>query len=364
MSTLFIAPFVLAALISGGLTYYVKNLAIKHKLTDMPSPRKVHTKPVPRLGGVAIVVTFLIVTLGYALITHRLEFSPFKIWFIDKRLYGVILGILVLLSIGIIDDIKGLAPWKKLIGHFIAAIIVVAYGISINYIRLPGNHILTLDTINIPLNLLNLHFNITLWGDIVTILWIVILINTINFLDGLDGLAAGISTIAAISIYFLSISLVQPAVALLAMIFAGSVFGFLPWNFNPAKIFMGDSGSMFLGFMLAILSVISGGKLATAFLILGLPVLDVIWVVIRRIMNHKSPFVADKLHLHHRLLGLGLTQRQVVIALYLISATFGIIAVTTGTEGKIDAVYWLLGLMSTLVIVLIILEYRKRKREV
>jgi len=338
MSTLFIAPFVLAALISGGLTYYVKNLAIKHKLTDMPSPRKVHTKPVPRLGGVAIVVTFLIVTLGYALITHRLEFSPFKIWFIDKRLYGVILGILVLLSIGIIDDIKGLAPWKKLIGHFIAAIIVVAYGISINYIRLPGNHILTLDTINIPLNLLNLHFNITLWGDIVTILWIVILINTINFLDGLDGLAAGISTIAAISIYFLSISLVQPAVALLAMIFAGSVFGFLPWNFNPAKIFMGDSGSMFLGFILATLAIYSGGKVATAFLVLGFPILDAVWAIFRRLISGKSPFKGDLGHFHHRLIEIGLSERKAMLVIYFVSLVFGGIAVFIGSGQKLVAI--------------------------
>lgn len=363
MTSLYIAPFVVAALICGGLTYYVKNLAQKFNLADFPSPRKIHLKPIPRLGGIAIVITFLFLTIGYSLITSHLKFSPYHVWFFDKRLLGALFGALVLFIIGILDDIKGLSPWQKLLAHFFAAMIVVSYGLSISYIRLPGNHVLQLDSVIKYFSIFGHGFKIIVWGDMVTVFWIVLLINTLNFLDGLDGLAGGISVIAGISIFFLSFNLGQSAAALLSLIFAGSVFGFLPWNFNPAKIFMGDVGSMFLGYMLAILSIISGGKLATAFLILGLPVLDVIWVILRRIFSHKSPFAADKLHLHHRLLALGLSQRQTVIVLYLVAAAFGIIAVEAGTQEKIQAFYWLLALMSALVLGLIVLEYKRRKKK-
>ena len=358
----YLAPLLISAIICGGLTFCIKSLALKFNFSDFPSPRKVHTIPTPRLGGVAIILTFLFLLIGYSIITSRLEFSPYRIWLFDKRLFGVILGALVLFIVGIIDDIKGLSPNKKLITHFLAAIIVVSFGISISFIRIPGGHVLDLSGQIIPFSIFNHPFDIILWGDLLTILWIVLLINTMNFLDGIDGLASGVGFIAGISIFFLSYFLGQGAIALLALIFAGSVLGFLPWNFNPAKIFMGDTGSMFLGYILAILSVISGGKLATAFLILGLPVLDVVWVVLRRIAHHKSPFVADKLHLHHRLLALGLTQRQTVIVLYLITAAFGVVAVLSNTQAKIQAIYWLLGLMTALVIALIALEYRKRIR--
>lgn len=362
-TNLYLAPFVIAALISGGLTYYVKVIAQKLKLADFPSPRKIHTQPTPRLGGVAIVLTFIILVIGYNLISHRLDFTPFKIWLFDKRLFGALLGALILLITGIIDDIRGLKPWQKLIAHILAAGMVVLGGVSINFIRLPGGEHLELGNLVIPLQLFGQTYNFVVWGDLLTMFWIVLLINTMNFLDGLDGLAAGVSIIAGIAIFLLSLSLGQNAAALLSLIFAGSVFGFLPWNFNPAKIFMGDSGSMFLGYMLAVLSVISGGKLATAFLILGLPVLDVAWVVVRRIFHGASPFKADRLHLHHRLLLLGLTQRQTVIILYFVAAAFGTTAVISGTNEKIQALYFLLGLMATLVILIIILEWRKRVRQ-
>ena len=358
---LFLPPFVIAAIISGGLTYSVKLLAEKFGWLDRLSPRKIHPKPIPRLGGVAFVITFIFLCLGYNLITHRLDFTPFKVWLFDKHLLGVILGAAVLLIVGIIDDIKSIKPWKKLIWHFIAAFMVVAFGMSISYVRIPGGEHLNLDQLVVPISILGkFNFHFVVWGDLLTILWIVLLINTLNFLDGLDGLAGGISIIAGISIFLLSLSLGQNSAALLAIIFAGSVFGFLPWNFYPAKLFMGDSGSMFLGYMLAVLSVISGGKMATAFLILGVPVLDVGWVILRRLFSGKSPFEADKLHLHHRFLTAGLTQRQAVIILYLISTIFGIIAVSAGTQEKIQAVWWLLGLMAALVIILVILEWRKR----
>ena len=363
MIKFYLPPLIIAALVSGGLTYSVKKIAEKFKILDYPSKRKIHARATPRLGGVAIVLAFFIMAVGYSLASNRLEFSPFQIMFFDKRLIGVLLGALVLMGAGIYDDVKDLRPWQKLIFQVLAAGLVVAFGLSIDYIRLPAGYHLQLDTWIVPISLFGHGYSFVVWGDLLTMFWIVLLVNTINFLDGLDGLAAGIAFIAAIAIFFLSFSLGQFAGALLAVILAGSILGFLPWNFNPARIFMGDAGSQFLGYMLAILSIISGWKLATAFLILGLPLMDVIWVVVRRISSGKSPFRADKLHLHHRLLDAGLTQRQTALMLYLVAAFFGAVSVLTGTAEKIQALYWLLILMGTLAIVLIVLEWKKRRDE-
>lgn len=359
----YLPPLIIAAIIAGGLTYYVKILAERFKWFDFPSPRKVHPKPIPRLGGVAIVIAFLIVLIGYTLASERLNFSGFEIIFMDKRLVGVILGLLILLIVGIFDDIRGVKPWKKLFWHFVAAGMVVLFGLSIQYLRLPFGEHLDLTTWQIPISIFDFHYTFVVWGDLLTIFWIVLLINTFNFLDGLDGLASGISFITAMVIFFLSVLLGQDANALLAVLIAGVTLGFLGWNFYPARIFLGDSGSMSLGFLIGVLSIISGGKLATAFLVLGIPVLDVGWVVMRRLFSGQSPFVADKRHLHHRLLTAGLTQRQAVVALYLVAIIFGTVAVVASTQAKITATAILLGLMVTLAIVLIVLEWKK-KREI
>lgn len=362
--SLYVAPFVIAALISGGLTYSVIKVARKFGWADFPSPRKVHTLPTPRLGGVAIVLSFLLLAVGYNLISTRLDFGVNHIFIFDKRLFGTLLGVLILLVIGIIDDIRGMRPWQKLIGHFLAAFMVVLFGVGISYLRLPGGLHVELSNLVYPIYLFDHVYHFVVWSDLLTIFWIVLMINTMNFLDGLDGLASGVSVIASVAIFFLSLSLGQPAVALLAIIFSGSVFGFLPWNFNQAKIFMGDSGSMFLGFMLGVLAVISGGKLATAFLVLGIPLLDVIWVVLRRIFHGKSPFQADKMHLHHRLLAIGFSQRQAVIVLYFVAAAFGVVAVLSGTEAKIQALFWLLGVMVFFIMMLLFLTWRKGRLNV
>ena len=360
----YLPPLIIAAIISGGLTYYVKALAEHFKLFDQPAPRKIHPKPTPRLGGAAIVIAFLILLIGYTLASHRLNFSGFKIFFLDKRLVGVILGLIILLVVGIFDDIRGVKPWKKIFWHIVAAGMVVLFGLSISYLRLPFGEHLDLTTLKIPISLFGHGFTFVVWGDLLTMFWIVLLINTMNFLDGLDGLAAGISFVTAMVIFFLSVLLVQDATALLAILIAGVTLGFLPWNFYPAKIFLGDSGSMSLGFLLAVLAIISGGKLATAFLVLGLPVLDVGWVALRRIFEGRSPFLADKKHFHHRLLTAGMSQRQAVIFLYCISVVFGAIAVLARTKEKITAVLVLLALAGALALVLIVLEWRKDHQKV
>ncbi len=359
----YLPPLIISALIVFGLTYYVKLLAVRFKLFDWPSPRKVHARPTPRLGGVAIIIAFLILVVGYSLASHRLNFSGFKIFVFDKRLVGLILGLLVLGVSGVIDDIRGMKPLGKLFWQILAASLTVAFGLSISYLRLPFGEHLNLNTIQIPISIFSYHFNFIVWGDLLTIFWIVLLINTFNFLDGLDGLSSGIAVITSGVIFFLSLALFQDANALLAVLVAGVTLGFLPWNFNPARIFLGDSGSQSIGFLIGVLSIISGGKLATAFLVLGLPVLDVGWVVLRRVFTGASPFSADKKHLHHRLLTAGLSQRQAVIALYLIAIVFGLVAVVAQTQAKINAILILSGLAAALAFVLVGLEWRKRTRK-
>lgn len=359
----YLPPFVVAALIAGGLTYYVKIFAQKWGLFDWPAPRKVHRQPTPRLGGLALVISFLIVTVGYLLASKRLTFGGAKFWFFDERLTGVFIGLAILTIVGIIDDVRGMAAWKKLIWQIMAAWAVVAFGITITYLRLPGGWHWELAHWVVPFSLAGWQFNFIVWGDLLTIFWIVLMINTLNFLDGLDGLAGGVALISALVISALSFFLGQYAGALLSLIFAGAVFGFLPWNFQPAKIFMGDSGSMFLGYMLGVLSVISGGKLATAFLVLGIPVLDVGWVALRRIFAGQSPFLSDKLHLHHRLLTFGLSQRQAVIFLYLVSAIFGILAVFAATtDKKFQLISYLIVFMIMLAAALIFWQWRRQRR--
>lgn len=359
----YIQPLAVAAIITFGLTFSVKTIAERLRVLDIPAPRKIHTKPIPRLGGVAIVLAFLLVTIAYSFASPRFHFGLEKLLIFDQKMVGVWAGALILLIVGIIDDIRGVKPLSKLFWHIVAASLVVCFGLNISYIRLPfGEHLELTGTI-LTYSLWGLKIQFVLWANLVTIFWIVLLINTMNFLDGLDGLAGGVSAIAGLVIFFLSLSLGQTASALLAIIFSGCVLGFIPWNFNPAKIFMGDSGSMFLGFMLGVLSVISGGKVATAFLVLGIPVLDVGWVAFRRLMSGQSPFQADKYHLHHRLITAGLTQRQAVIMLYLVSAIFGVVAIFSQTEGKVYAFMWLLLVMGALAITLIVLEYIKKAKK-
>lgn len=358
----YLPPLIISALIVFGLTYYIKLLAVHFKIFDWPAPRKIHSKPIPRLGGVAIIIAFLILIVGYSFASHRLNFSGFQILVFDKRLVGLIIGLLVLGISGIIDDVRGMRPLSKLFWQIVAAVVMIAFGLSISYLRLPFGEHLNLNTIQIPISVFGHGFNIFLWGDLLTIFWIVLLINTFNFLDGLDGLCSGIATITCGVIFFLSIALGQDANALLAVLIAGVALGFLPWNFNPARIFLGDAGSQSIGFLIAVLSIISGGKLATAFLVLGIPVLDVGWVVLRRLSSGVSPFSADKKHLHHRLLTAGLSQKQAVIALYLIAIVFGSVAVVAQTQAKINAILVLSGLMAALAFVLVGLEWRKRTR--
>lgn len=361
----FILIFIIAAVISYILTLAVKHYAIKWGFFDQPGPRKIHPKPVPRLGGLAFFVTFLMMVLVIiAVKPDWLQFSA-STWFghLDKRLFGVLLGAIILVIVGIIDDKKGLKPATKLFWQIVAAGVVVAFGVEVGIIRNPfGGPLIHLDIWQIPFQVFGHTYNFVVIADLLAMVWIVAMINILNFLDGLDGLAGGVSFIG-FGILFLVCLLPevnQISTAVLCLILAGAVFGFLPHNFHPAKIFMGDSGSMFLGFMLAVISMISGGKVAALVLVLGFPILDALWVVFRRLFYRKSPFTADKKHLHHRFLAVGLTQRQTVLVIYFLTAAFGVIALFIKTYGKFWALVWLLGIMIVLAVGLVIMEKRKK----
>ena len=360
----FLWLFLAAAVISAIFTLIVIRFATKWRLYDLPAPRKIHQKPIPRLGGLAFAASFVIIVLAFLIFKPDLvRFSPW-IWasFIDKRLFGVLLGATILVIVGMIDDIKTLPPITKLAWQIIAAVVVIISGIGIDYIRNPfGGPIIYLNHWQIPIHFYGQIYHLVVWGDLFVAVWIVLMINVLNFLDGLDGLAAGVSAIAFLTLFFLSLSsdVNQMATAILCLILAGATAGFLTQNFYPAKIFMGDSGSMFLGYMIAVLAVISGGKVTTSFLVLGFPILDGLWVVGRRLLTKRSPFMADKKHLHHRLLTVGLNQKQAVLGIYLLSAAFGVVALVSQTREKFIALICLLGLMILLAIILVMVEWKK-----
>jgi UDP-GlcNAc:undecaprenyl-phosphate GlcNAc-1-phosphate transferase len=330
-------------------TPLIRKVSLANNIVDQPGGRRVNKQPIPRMGGVAIVLAFWLTILGIVIIApEKLQFTNSTILGIDRNLFGVFLGSLILVTTGIIDDIRGLSPATKLVAQILAAVCIPLFGIHIQWLANP---------------LGGADLQLPFWLDTALIVgWIVGMINVVNWLDGLDGLAAGVSSIASLIIFSLSLAVFvnQPATALLAIILFGATLGFLPYNLNPAKIFMGDSGSMFLGYMLAILAVISGGKLATAGLVLGIPILDAAWVIVSRLLSGQSPWKADRRHLHHRLLDAGLSQRQSVFLYWIFSATFGAIALASRTYGKVNAAIAMIGLMAVIGLILYVTGRRKR----
>ncbi|QJE31420.1 glycosyltransferase family 4 protein [Heyndrickxia coagulans] len=283
------------------LTPLIKKLAIRIGAVDKPNQRKVHMKVMPRLGGLAIYISFI---AGVLLLQPD---NPHSL--------PILLGSLIIVLTGIIDDIRELSPRVKLMGQLAAALVVVLSGIHVEFINLPFGGQLEFGIFSIPL----------------TILWIVGVTNAINLIDGLDGLAAGVSSIALLTISGMAIIMGDAYVTVLGLILMASTIAFLFYNFYPAKIFMGDTGALFLGYMISVLSLL-GFKNVTFIsliipaLILGVPISDTFFAIIRRLV-HKQPLSApDKLHLHHCLLRLGFSHRQVVLIIYAIAAMFSLAA--------------------------------------
>ena len=294
-----ILALALAGVISFLLTPVLCRVAPRIGAVDKPDARKIHHTLMPRLGGVAIYAGFL---TAYWLLGFQ-----------EARYLGLLLGGTFILLVGLVDDIRNISPRLKLAGQIVAAAILVASGVRVEFLTNPFDGLLILGKLAVP----------------VTIFWIVGVTNALNLADGLDGLAAGTSFIAAVTIAVVAWFNGETGVALLSLALAAGVLGFLPFNFHPARIFMGDSGSMFLGFNLAALATIGLTKSATVVslfvpvVILGLPILDTTLAIIRRFLNHQPIFAPDKSHLHHRLLAQGLTQRQAVGIIYLVNACLG-----------------------------------------
>ena len=331
-----------------GFTLCIRKIALKYKILDRPEidpKRKIQKKAVPLLGGVAL---FLAFNIGVVFFINHLIGG----YLLPKYLLGIFIGGGIIIIGGILDDIYNLKPKLQIIFPILACLVIIASGVGINYITNPFGGTLYLDQTNIELiNWDGLPYKITLLADLFTLIWLLGMTYTTKFLDGLDGLVPGITVIGSFIIFCLSISseVTQPETALLAILLAGAALGFLLFNFNPAKIFLGEGGSLFTGFMLGVLAIISGGKIATALLIMGLPILDVLWVIFRRVfIDKKSPFKGDRKHLHFRLLDIGLTHRQSVIMLWLLVAVFGSVSLFLKSQGKLWA-------MLTLGVIMVIL---------
>ncbi len=347
---MYLLAFLVPTIISLLITPVVRRIALRYGIIDKPDfARKVHSQPVAYLGGIAIFIGFLISVL---------LFIP-----VSRPLVALLIGISILLIVGVIDDIRGLSPWVKLIWQIVASIVVLCGGIGIFQITNPFGNVIVLNWGRFAVDLWGLHFHIAPIANVVSVLWMVGMINIVNFLDGLDGLAAGTSAIAGLIIFLLSISprVNQPEVALLAIILTGATLGWLPYNFYPAKIFMGDGGAYFLGLTLALLAIYSGGKLATAGLVLGFTIFDGVWAAVRRISRGTSPFKADKQHFHHLLLDVGFSQRRAVLTIYAIALLFGLIAVASGTTTKLIAFVALFLLMAAATAGLTVVAARRRK---
>ncbi len=291
--------FLLAFVLTYLLTPLVKRLAIRTGAVAQPVARSVHTRPLPHLGGLAMFASFAVTVL------------LIRGWPDGQTLRILGCGLLALL-LGVADDFRDLRPGSKLLGQVIVAALLVAMGIKISFVSNPftGGVVYLGD-----------------WGYFLSVLWIVAVMNVVNFVDGLDGLAAGICTIAALAALFVSLRMADLAnVGILAAALAGSAAGFLPHNFNPAKIIMGDTGAMFLGFTLAAISVQGALKQTTAvalivpIIALGLPITDTALSIVRRLRAGRSVGQADKGHIHHQLLALGLGQKKAVLLMWAVTA--------------------------------------------
>ncbi len=302
-------PLVLAFVLSFIFTPIFRRLAFRVGVLDYPDKRKLHGKAMPLLGGAAVYFAFWL-TAG---ITLLFTGGGAEFW-------GLFWGSTLIVLLGLYDDIKGLSYKLKFAGQFAAALVLVAYNIRIEFITIPFQDLVFLGALVVPL----------------TVIWVVGITNAVNLIDGVDGLATGVSAIAALVMFALTLGevpLVPLQVPLLVLVLAGAALGFLPHNFSPARIFLGDTGSLFLGFMLAGFSIIGVTKQATLttliipVLILGLPITDTLYAMWRRYRSHRPIFKADNGHIHHRLLNVGLSTRQTVMVLYLSSIYFGLAAI-------------------------------------
>ncbi|MCX6792886.1 MAG: MraY family glycosyltransferase [Candidatus Falkowbacteria bacterium] len=308
--------FIVTFFLSWLLTIVVKELAFQYKVLDYPRGRHQHEKPTPLLGGLAIFLALAISLYAgrFLILAGKLE---------PRHWLGVLAGATILLIGGIIDDVKKLSPYKQFLFPLLAAVAVVVGGVGIEKITNPFGGFFYFNDWLIPA---------------FSILWLLGMMFTTKLLDGVDGLVSSIGAVGAFIIFLFTITTrwYQPDIAFAALMLAAACLGFLVLNWSPAKIFLGESGALLIGFVLGVLSIISGGKIAIALLIMGVPILDVAWTIIRRLLAKKNPFKsADREHLHFRLLDSGLGARKTVLAFALTSFIFGLSALFLQSRGKL-----------------------------
>ena len=317
---------VVALTISFVSTPMVRRLAFRIGAVDIPKDnRRMHDHPIARLGGLAIFFGFLVSVLIFAEIGRQLQ--------------GILIGAVIIVALGIVDDIRSLPARLKFVVQILAAVVAVYHGVSIEAINNPN--IFSSEP----------YWVLGIWSWPISVIWIVAITNSVNLIDGLDGLADGVSSIGALTMLIISILLGEADIALICGALLGACVGFIPYNMNPAKIFMGDTGATFLGFVLATVSIQGLFKyyavisFLVPFIILGLPILDTTVAFMRRILRGQSPMVADRSHIHHKLIDLGLSQKQAVATLYIVSGVLGLSAVMLTTTGGGKAALFILALI-------------------
>ncbi len=342
---IFLASLILAAV----LTFLVKRVALKLDIVDRPdtaggASRKIHTTATPLLGGVAIFIAYFILLFAFAsrFLSGNLHWSHLIAFFV---------GALVIIIGGALDDKYNLRPSRQIIFPLLAVLILILGGVEIEKITNPFGGYVYLKSLIVV-------------GPILIAAWLLGMMYTTKLLDGVDGLVSGVAAIGGLVIFLFTLTTryYQPDIAFAAITLVGSAIGFLIFNWHPAKIFLGEGGALLLGYILGVLAIISGGKIAIALLIMGIPILDVAWTILRRLFQGKNPFrFADRKHLHHRLLALGLGQKKTVFIFYSLSLAFGLSGLFLQSRGKFFALIGLLAVMFIIVIVFWLLDRRNRK---
>lgn len=325
----------LSILISFFAAYTTRWLAVRFQIVDaVRGGRKVHTQSTPLLGGLGIGLTILLITTITLCYLHPSAFDPL----FAKRILGFLVGISILLIGGVLDDRYDLPPWLQVLFPTAAALSVMASGTSILEVSsLTNKGVLSLDWWHWSSTILGHVVRFVFPADALTLAWLLGVTYATKTLDGLDGLVTGQTIIGALLVILLAISprFYQPDVVLVAAIILGAFIGFLPWNLSPARQFLGESGSTLAGFSLGFLAIVSGAKVATAFMALGIPLVDFLRVIVIRLRAGRSPFHGDNAHLHFQLLRLGFSQRQVAALFWMLALVFGLSALGLQTRGKI-----------------------------
>jgi len=330
----------------------VRRLALRFKIVDYPDPkRKIHKKKIPLLGGVAIFISFFFVAFIFK---DQLLAGDLNI----NHWLGVFFGASLLMIGGFLDDKYNLKSWQQLIWPVLAVSLVIAGGVEITKISSPTGNSIFLKQIQILAG-------ISL-SEVFLFFWLLAITYTTKLLDGLDGLVSGLTVIGSLVIFLFTITTkyYQPDIGLAALILAAASAGFLLLNWHPAKIFLGEGGSLFLGFLLGVLAIISGGKIAITLLVLALPILDLAWTILRRLYKGKNPMkAADNKHLHHRFLSLGWGQRKAVLVFYFFAIVFGVSGLFLQSQGKFYMLLILFCIMLSLVIFFSWWEKKKIKKD-